>query len=622
MKKSILAATFLLLVIFSLMYIIHNAKVQNENLTLLNNSISKVKLINKDFDLYLIHTIKYNNFDTIEKKITSFNNNLKKIYNNPFFNKQFKNTLNELQTISKEKIIKIRKAESYRAILNNSLLIIQNLKRKISIKDYDQIYVNILTLEINPELQLQKIFEDFKQLQHHTKYEKYFLIHIKNILIYKQKLNVLNNSIQKLQLHIKLDNFHKSYQNFTNEVRQKAHLAIVILFFLLLILIIVYLIFTFKLIKSKNSLDKFTKTVQNSDNIVMTTDKEQNITYVNDAFTKTTGYNFEEVVGKTPKILQSGKQSKEFYEELNKTIYSGKMWSGQFINTNKNGQLNYEKASITPIVDEQGNIKEFIAIKLDITNEIRQNKQLQEKEKLLAQQSKMAAMGEMLENIAHQWRQPLSIISTLATGIIVNKELGKVDEEDEIKKLDDINNSVQYLSETIDDFRDFFKPNKEKDTFNLKNTYKRALKISSSKFKTLNIDVIEDLIDINIYSLENEIIQVIMNILNNAKDVLESKKEQERLIFVTSYIHDKNAILKIQDNGGGIPTQIIDKIFEPYFTTKHKSQGTGIGLYMSYEMISKHINGNLSVTNVQYTYNNIAYKGACFTIEIPLPKSI
>ena len=107
-----------------------------------------------------------------------------------------------------------------------------------------------------------------------------------------------------------------------------------------------------------------------------------------------------------------------------------------------------------------------------------------------------------------------------------------------------------------------------------------------------------------------------MNILNNARDILETK-DQKRLIFVDIYQDQDNAIIKIKDNAGGIPDDIIGKIFEPYFTTKHKSQGTGIGLYMSMEMITKHMKGKLSVENITYIYDDIEYKGAGFTICIP-----
>ena len=251
------------------------------------------------------------------------------------------------------------------------------------------------------------------------------------------------------------------------------------------------------------------------------------------------------------------------------------------------------------------------------------SKALIEKEKMLAQQSKMASMGEMLENIAHQWRQPLSVISTASSGIIMQKEFGNLTDKEEIESLSIITNSAQHLSQTIDDFRDFFKEHKEKRMFNLKDIYRKTISLLDSKFKNREIEVIEDICDIEVYSLDSELIQAIMNILNNARDVLETKsKGEKKLIFIDICKENSNAIIKIKDNGGGISNNIIHKVFEPYFTTKHKSQGTGIGLYMSEEMIRKHMHGSLDVKNEEYNYENKLYKGACFTITLPLSKDI
>ena len=169
----------------------------------------------------------------------------------------------------------------------------------------------------------------------------------------------------------------------------------------------------------------------------------------------------------------------------------------------------------------------------------------------------------------------------------------------------------------------FFKEHKDRKLFKLKDVYKKTIALLDSKFKNAGIEVIEDIADVEVYSLDSELIQAIMNIINNARDILETKEKGKRkLIFINIYKDDKNAIVKIKDNGGGIPNKIISKVFEPYFTTKHKSQGTGIGLYMSENMIQKHMDGNLIVKNEEYNYENKLYKGACFTITLPLNKDV
>lgn len=248
----------------------------------------------------------------------------------------------------------------------------------------------------------------------------------------------------------------------------------------------------------------------------------------------------------------------------------------------------------------------------------KKTKELIQKENILNHQSKMAAMGEMIENIAHQWRQPLSLISTAATGAKLKKDFDNLSDSEFYETMDIINNSAQHLSSTIDDFRNFFSNEKDISTFDINSPIEKVLYLLNSKFKNRDIIVIKNTQEIKIVGLINEFIQVLLNIINNSLDAFEENNYEQKVIFITAYKEKNLLILKIKDNAGGIKEEIINRIFEPYFTTKHKSQGTGIGLYMSIEIIKKHMNGELSVVNKEYIYNNIKCKGAQFTIELPL----
>lgn len=248
---------------------------------------------------------------------------------------------------------------------------------------------------------------------------------------------------------------------------------------------------------------------------------------------------------------------------------------------------------------------------------IKKSKELLEKENILNHQAKMAAMGEMLENIAHQWRQPLSVISTVATGAKLKKELDILSDEDFYETMEIINNSSQHLSTTIDDFRNFFSNDKQISSFNINSPIDKVLNLLKSKFRSKNICVIKNDKDAILQAYENEFIQVVLNILNNSIDVLKNKTILQKYIFIDIIEVNNTIQLCIKDNGGGIDEEIINRIFEPYFTTKHKSQGTGIGLYMSLEIIKKHMYGNILVSNKKYFYNDIEYIGAEFIIELP-----
>jgi len=242
-------------------------------------------------------------------------------------------------------------------------------------------------------------------------------------------------------------------------------------------------------------------------------------------------------------------------------------------------------------------------------------KDINTQQSILSQQSKMAAMGEMIGNIAHQWRQPLSTITTASTGMVLQKELGNLSDDFFFEASNKINASAQHLSKTIDDFRNFFSPNKVKTKFLLKNTFSTTLDLIQAQFRTKDIKIIKHIENIEIYAYENELIQALINILNNARDELIKKGEdKEKLIFIDVSKKDDKAIISIKDNAGGIPIDVIDRIFEPYFTTKHKAQGTGIGLYMTEEIIRKHLKGEILVRNVDFTYQEVEYSGAEFIL--------
>ncbi len=244
------------------------------------------------------------------------------------------------------------------------------------------------------------------------------------------------------------------------------------------------------------------------------------------------------------------------------------------------------------------------------------------KDRLLSQQQKMISMGQMIENIAHQWRQPLSLITTSVSGLKIKKMLGDLDDEFFNKTLDSVMNTSQYLSSTIDDFRYFFKPQKEKEDFYLENCCNRTIDLLEANFLEKNIKIICTNDDVKVNGYETELIQVLINLLNNSKDALESSEslENDKFIFIDILRKNDKAIIKIKDNAGGIDDEILDKVFEPYFTTKHQAQGTGIGLYMCQEIINKHMNGHIDITNTQFKYNQKTEKGTLAVIVLDVVK--
>ena len=238
-------------------------------------------------------------------------------------------------------------------------------------------------------------------------------------------------------------------------------------------------------------------------------------------------------------------------------------------------------------------------------------------QRVLAQQSKMVAMGEMIENIAHQWRQPLSIISTCSTGLKINKEYGNLTDDVFESNVKSINDSAQYLSQTIDDFRNFYKTSNSEKPFRLDEIIEKSLQLLKVEMDSLKVSIDRDLRKIELLGYENELLQVILNLLNNSLYQFKNSNDIVNPIIKIALKKKDNVIhISFTDNGGGVDLSIIDRIFEPYFTTKDKSIGTGIGLYMSKNIIEKHFNGTMNVKNVVFKDDTKTYKGANFLIKI------
>lgn len=235
--------------------------------------------------------------------------------------------------------------------------------------------------------------------------------------------------------------------------------------------------------------------------------------------------------------------------------------------------------------------------------------QIKQKDRLLFQQARSAAMGEMIGNIAHQWRQPLNALGLLMQNIYYSYEAGELEKKQLERSMRKGQRLMQNMSQTIDDFRDFFKPNKEKEQFNVSKVIRNAVELVSASYKNKEITLELNLDDTLILDgYPNEFAQVLLNILSNAKDALQITTPDHASVRIKSYNIDKSVIVEIEDNGGGIDEEIIEKIFEPYFSTKHRDAGTGVGLHMSKMIIENNMNGKLSVMNTD--------EGARFTMTV------
>lgn len=268
------------------------------------------------------------------------------------------------------------------------------------------------------------------------------------------------------------------------------------------------------------------------------------------------------------------------------------------------GQIHIFKVNINEKREDENlysitltDITEIESYKKELQEKI---KNIKEKQQILIQNSKMASMGEMIANIAHQWRQPLNSLSALHTVLMMDFEdsANLTKESIDIFK-EESSKYIHKMSSTIDDFRNFFSPTKEKEKFVVTDAIKESIKFVKDSYVDASVEIIDKTKKTNtqLFSYKNELIQVIMILLNNSRDAAVCNKITNPKVTVYCEEHDSQIKICVQDNAGGIPDDVMDRIFEPYFTTKFKSDGTGVGLYMSKMIIEDSIGGDLLLEN-------------------------
>ncbi len=397
-------------------------------------------------------------------------------------------------------------------------------------------------------------------------------------------------------------------------------------------------------------LQQYQEAIENS-NIVSKTDVNGIITFVNDEFCKISGYTKKELLGKNHNIVRHPDVPASKFKLLWQTIKAKKIYKNTVKNRAKDGSTFYVNTTVIPILDEKGDIEEFIAIRYDVTQEVFYKESLEKKEKeleilnaelekrveaktkalkklnetlemrvkeeikkneakqkVMFWQSRFASLGEMLANIAHQWRQPLTELNL--TLFSLKKAAFSEDKESVEELYKESKALIQNMSNTIEDFSNFFKPEKEKQHFMLRESIEEALHILKRVLKRDMIQVKTSYEDVSVLGITNEFTQVIVNLLKNSRDAFVENGVLIREIKIEVTKEKGYALIFVEDNAGGIKEKERYKIFEPYFTTKHNSQGTGLGLFMSKMICEKGFNGSLDVSSKKGT--------TCFTIKIPL----
>ncbi|MCF6200595.1 MAG: PAS domain S-box protein [Hydrogenimonas sp.] len=395
-----------------------------------------------------------------------------------------------------------------------------------------------------------------------------------------------------------------------------------VLFASLLIMLLLFIYYSYLLLRRESQLNMEKEELSEDlkdlsahfDKYVIASKTDLNgiITYASERFCKISGFKRDELIGKTHSVVRHPDTPKELYQKMWERISNDKTWAGELKNRKKNGGYYWVKAVVMPLYNHKGEKVGYTSIRHDITDkkkiqdlnktlekrvaeEVRKNR---EKQKQMLHQSRLAQMGEMISMIAHQWRQPLAAISSCSLAIALKAKLGKLDKDTAIELSEKISEYSQHLSRTIDDFREFFKPNRGVEETTYKSLVESALSIVDISLKNRGIERRVDMrCESKLMTYPNELKQVILNLIKNAEEALVERKVENPVIEIVSYKDGESAVLEVRDNAGGVPDNIIDKIFDPYFSTKTEKNGTGLGLYMSKIIIEDHCKGKLTVEN-------------------------
>jgi PAS domain S-box-containing protein len=455
-----------------------------------------------------------------------------------------------------------------------------------TLEDFQNKYECICDFFINEEDYLQKEYDGKNWVQHLLDFPD--KVHYAKIIDLEKKPHIFHTKLST----INPENFLIVFTDVTHEIQYKQTLEK-------------------KLLEKTAELKQSAKTI--SKYVLYTrTDPHGIITEVSDAYCQLTGYTQNELIGKDHSVLRHPDVPDTLYKQMWETLLQGKSWQGEMQNLAKDGSNYWVDSTISPEYNAKGKLKGYISTRYDITAK----KKFEKQHMIMLEQAKMASLGEMIGNIAHQWRQPLNAISVCASTLRMKKSLGTLKESFFSESLLSIEKSAQYLSDVIDTFRDYIKGSKVIKTICVQEELQKAIALVKDALHNSYITLDDRKVQkgpIYLKSKGTELIEIIVNILNNAKDALVERKTPKGAVTITLSSTHSEAVITIQDNAGGIPEDIITKIFEPYFTTKHKSQGTGLGLYMSYSMVTKNFKGDLTVTNTK--------EGALFTITLPLEET-
>jgi len=496
----------------------------------------------------------------------------------------------------------------------------QNLQQTIkTMRDSHSLLIRLGLSE-----QLKKIYFEEK-----LDYQIQSYLNIFEQILEKQDKALLDKLLNESQnILVKLDRVVALYEKENNSKLKSLQDEEKFLYILILIILAIEVVFIFypasKEIKKyqdnlENQIELKTKELQNSidiinENVIYSrTDLKGKITYASKAFSKISGYSINELLEKPHNIVRHKDMPKSAFRDMWETIKAGEKWVGEVKNRKKDGGFYWVKAYIAPEYNLDGEIIGYAAVRHNITHkkkieelnstleqkileEVEKNRQ---KDQTIFEQNKRIQISEMISNIAHQWRQPLSIISTSASGMQLKKEHNLLSDEMFNEDTRRIIKYTQELSNTIDTFTSFVDSSNTIEIFKVEDLFLNIQTIVSKSLENKGIAFLLEIEDtgLELKSIKNDITTILLHLIYNSRDILKQRDVKNPFIKLSVIYSNEEYQISVEDNGGGIDEEIIGKIFDPYFTTKHQSMGTGMGLSICQFIVNHNLHGIISASN-------------------------
>lgn len=422
-------------------------------------------------------------------------------------------------------------------------------------------------------------------------------------------LSVFNKAIKAVDEQVKTEIINRW---ISRTYEQKPNYTLVVQVGLIALALILFMVYRYLIVSHyntqlKKAVNSFEVLVESTIEGIILFDKTMHCIMVNQAAVDIFGYSKKEFKG----LHYSALVHEDFLESVTRRFDSSQLPPHEVLSIKKDGTFftaytrgvnSYwkgEKVRISFVVD----ITEYKQLQSNLEQRVQMHVQeIEQKNQMLGQQHKLVAMGEMIGAISHQWRQPLNALSINIQNLEDDYQEGLVDEEFIVSFVTHNHNIIEYMSKTIDDFRNFFRIDKEKQSFSVHKTITETLHLQSAQLRNYFIDI--ELLgeDFTLYTFKSEFQQVLLNLISNARDAIIERKHLDGKITMTT----SASCICVEDNGGGIDESVLERIFEPYFTTKEQGKGIGLGLYISKMIVEQHMGGTLRVHN--------SAQGACFTL--------